>query len=459
MEIINLKVAKQKIFSDRQYLVSKTENVYQCVFEFNDDWNNYSLKYGVFKNCKDKIRVLLNEDKCLIPSEILANDGHIVIGVYGVNDDERYPTVYTAPIILKLGARDGSEPAPPTPSEWEQIITELSNIENSIGVLNESVDVLEEDVQELDESKVSKIEGYGLVSDEDVEQITINKTDIANIKKVIPVGATEQNQLITEDETNDLLENKVDKEAGKGLSDNNFTDTQKNIVDNVPGALEEKADEEDLSALDQIVQLIRQLIPNQATESNQLADKDFVNSSIATSTATFKGTYNSVQELPTEGVDDNDYANVIVTDAQGNTSYDRYTWNGTWTFNFRINTTSFTAAQKAALDSGITSTILQTITASITTLISDTSTIKALIPQSASSTNKLVDAQSLGTLLLDKASKQYVDDKVDILTSANNIFHFFIRNGNLFVESNDSTLDLYNFRIENGHLIADMEEI
>lgn len=41
---------------------------------------------------------------------------------------------------------------------------------------------------------------------------------------------------------------------------------------------------------------INSLIPSQASVSNQLADKDFVNSSISTNTANFIGTFNSVAE-------------------------------------------------------------------------------------------------------------------------------------------------------------------
>lgn len=101
-------------------------------------------------------------------------------------------------------------------------------------------------------------------------------------------------------------------------------------------------------------------IPNQATAQNQLADKNFVNSSIATNTANFIGTFNSVAELEayTGPVTNNDYAFVIVTDAQGNTAYDRYKYNGDtqqWMFEYELNNSSFTAEQWAAINSGITS--------------------------------------------------------------------------------------------------------
>ena len=100
-------------------------------------------------------------------------------------------------------------------------------------------------------------------------------------------------------------------------------------------------------------------IPSQASSTNQLADKAFVNSSIATSTATFRGTFNSVAELEayTGPKDDNDYAFVTGTDSDGNTYYDRYKYNGTaWVFEYRLNNSSFTSAQWAAINSGATTT-------------------------------------------------------------------------------------------------------
>lgn len=104
---------------------------------------------------------------------------------------------------------------------------------------------------------------------------------------------------------------------------------------------------------------IESLIPIQASSGNQLADKNFVNSSIATATATFRGTYNSVADLEAYAgeKDNNDYAYVTGVDAVGNTYYDNYVFDGTnWIFRYRLNNSSFTAAQFAAINSGATST-------------------------------------------------------------------------------------------------------
>jgi hypothetical protein len=110
---------------------------------------------------------------------------------------------------------------------------------------------------------------------------------------------------------------------------------------------------------------INSKIPNQASSSNQLADKDFVNSSIATNTANFIGTFNSVAELEAYSgtLTNNDYAFVATTDTAGNTLYDRYKWNGSeWLFEYELNNSSFTAVQWASINSGATSTNIGQIT-------------------------------------------------------------------------------------------------
>lgn len=102
-------------------------------------------------------------------------------------------------------------------------------------------------------------------------------------------------------------------------------------------------------------------IPSQASSSNQLADKNFVNSSIATNTANFIGTFNSVDELEAYSgtVTNNDYAYVIRTDATGNTLYDRYKYTdattpASWEYEYTLNNSSFTADQWAAINSHAT---------------------------------------------------------------------------------------------------------
>lgn len=125
---------------------------------------------------------------------------------------------------------------------------------------------------------------------------------------------------------------------------------------------------------------IAAVIPSQASSTNQLADKAFVNSSIATATATFRGTYNLVSDLSltTSATqqqiaaalatkmaalsimpDANDYAFVQIPAAVLTPTViarvDRYKFNGSaWAYEYSLNNSGFTAEQWAAINSGIT---------------------------------------------------------------------------------------------------------
>lgn len=114
-------------------------------------------------------------------------------------------------------------------------------------------------------------------------------------------------------------------------------------------------------------------IPNQASSTNQLADKNFVNSSIATNTANFLGTYTSMADI--EAIQDptnNDYVFLQTTDASGNNLFDRYKYNADqdeWLFEYELNNSSFTAEQWATINSGLTqSSVTQEINDIIATL-------------------------------------------------------------------------------------------
>lgn len=114
---------------------------------------------------------------------------------------------------------------------------------------------------------------------------------------------------------------------------------------------------------DEGVTNINSLIPSQASAQNQLADKNFVNSSIGTNTANYISNngqpFASVAELEAYSgtLTNNDYAFVVGTDAEGNTTYTRYKYNANtqqWAAEYVLNNSSFTAAQWATIQSGMT---------------------------------------------------------------------------------------------------------
>ena len=177
------------------------------------------------------------------------------------------------------------------------------------------------------------------------------------------------------------VQTSLDKADDAAPQATTYTKTQ---VDGLVGDEETRARAaEEANAGD--IDTIEGKIPAAASSQNQLADKQFVNSSIATNTANFKGSYNEVSDLnltpaasradiatalagTITGADNNDYAFVQIPTAVGTPTeiarVERYKYNGTaWAFEFELNNSGFTAEQWAALNSGITSGLVAKLNA------------------------------------------------------------------------------------------------
>ena len=195
------------------------------------------------------------------------------------------------------------------------------------------------------------------------------------------------------------LQENIDTEQQARINDVDAEETRAKARENqIAGALSdeetrakaaEKANADDIDA-------IEEKIPEAASSINQLADKAFVNSSISTASATFRGTYNLVSDmhltvsatrlqiaaaLPNviATADNNDYCFVQIPTADATPTeiarIERYKFDGSaWTFEYELNNSGFTAAQWAALNSGITSGLVTKLSnlptnAELTTLL------------------------------------------------------------------------------------------
>lgn len=121
---------------------------------------------------------------------------------------------------------------------------------------------------------------------------------------------------------------------------------------------------------------IRQKIPTQASASNQLADKNYVDTGIATATATFRGTYHVINNLSlpvtatheqiaaklltvVTTADQNDYCFVQIPEDSSSSSniirVERYKYaDNAWSYEYDLNNSGLTSAQWAAVNSGVT---------------------------------------------------------------------------------------------------------
>ena len=120
-------------------------------------------------------------------------------------------------------------------------------------------------------------------------------------------------------------------------------------------------------------------LPNDVSKENKLTTEDFVNSSIATNTANFLGTFNTLEEIEAlTDVTNNDYAFWKTIDTLGSVVFKRYKYiadKQEWKFEYDLNNSSFTAEQWKAINSGITAELVAKIGDG--SAIDDTKTTKA----------------------------------------------------------------------------------
>lgn len=127
---------------------------------------------------------------------------------------------------------------------------------------------------------------------------------------------------------------------------------------------------------------IEAVIPAAASQQNQLADREFVNSSIASNTGNLQGNYNLVTDLGlTVAATDTEIGTALASEIAnpGNNDYcfvgvpvndqtpdeisvtKRFKYNSAqqkWVYEYSLNNSTFTAAQFDAINSGITSALV-----------------------------------------------------------------------------------------------------
>ena len=225
----------------------------------------------------------------------------------------------------------------------------------------------------------------GIITHSKTSDTNTNGTNLNQLDVVIDDLETETQNRIDGDNT--LLE-KINTET------QTRTEADDLLRENLNSEIQERTEQDELfeinlnneiynrnlfdTNLSNRIDSIDDLIPNQASSSNQLADKSFVNSTVQTNTANFRGNWDDWADVPSNSEDYpqdysgnttptvNDY--LVVQDAS---DYTLETLSGTWRFKYtgdwetdgkngwiaeyQVNEEPFTSEQLYAINSGITS--------------------------------------------------------------------------------------------------------
>ena len=104
--------------------------------DFSDEWNNFG-KNAVFYtsyNSRDIYEIVMANDECIVPSEVMKKSGTLYIGIRGVNS-EKNEVKTTSLVKLKIseGTPTGnSTEVEPTPDVYQQLLTAYGKTDNSI---------------------------------------------------------------------------------------------------------------------------------------------------------------------------------------------------------------------------------------------------------------------------------------------------------------------------------------
>ena len=126
----------------------------QIQFAFDTEWTGLA-KSAVFETKTIKKTVLLQNDQCVIPWEVLEQYNiPLKIGVYGANgEDVVIPTIWKEYQIHRGTEIDGSVPAEFTPSVVEQIEARLTSLESDVPDIQEDLG----DISELTTTDKSSV--------------------------------------------------------------------------------------------------------------------------------------------------------------------------------------------------------------------------------------------------------------------------------------------------------------
>lgn len=191
----------------------------------------------------------------------------------------------------------------------------------------------------------------------------------------IDIWLTDQKDIYTKVEE---LENDLVQEISRSTQYDEHVET---AIQGIHGSIDDLQDEtEDLYSKysdqeDEIGELqdrateLENVVPQEASDQNKLADKDYVNQHISENSATFRGT--SAKNLTEQEFlawantlekENNDYVFWDTVDGDSDTIFKRYKYNGQqWLYEYTVTSNNFTPAQWAAINSGLTSTDKQKI--------------------------------------------------------------------------------------------------
>lgn len=162
--LIHVDCVDQRLFvSSAPIIASGGRNEDEIEFNFCPLWDGFE-KTAVFYRDKSAVyHAIVSENRCIIPHEVLADEGWIYFGVFGVKDDITRTSEIMKYHIIKGAITTGTNPSDPTPDIYSQYIKRINDLESRADQFSEEVNQLSEEISKL--STYVTPEMFGAVGD------------------------------------------------------------------------------------------------------------------------------------------------------------------------------------------------------------------------------------------------------------------------------------------------------
>jgi hypothetical protein len=187
MEIIvnahTIQLTQTEIVNEGEY------NIQKCNFTFSEEYNELT-KIAIFSNLNNSFQTMITNDSCIIPAEILQQEGTLILGVYGYEVDgetliKRYSPTPACFTVSKGSYQLASEVEPPSPSIIEQLEQQISELSDEITTINNIIPTLA--LKSEIPTKTSQLTNDSDFIDKNVNDLT-NYTKTSDLATVATTG-------------------------------------------------------------------------------------------------------------------------------------------------------------------------------------------------------------------------------------------------------------------------------
>lgn len=148
---------------ENEFIASETVNYINCKFCFSEEWSGFE-KTAIFSNVSESYSVLLSDDACIVPHEVLS--GSFNVSVFGTQNGEKFRRITTNSVAVRVeesGYKEGDTPDEPTPSVYETMVSQLADckkqtktVEDENEKLGEEIDGIKTDFSNLPKKFAAK---------------------------------------------------------------------------------------------------------------------------------------------------------------------------------------------------------------------------------------------------------------------------------------------------------------